>query len=113
MSWQVTRHVAPLAVALFLAVPAAAGAQDLECDPGDVRVDDLEFRGNETFPDDELEAAIATTPSSFWRRIGLFFGAQRCLDRVEFQRDVLRLRLFYRQRGFYEADPRRSSTGAR
>jgi outer membrane protein insertion porin family/translocation and assembly module TamA len=103
VSWRVTRHVAPLAVALLLAVPAAAGAQDLECDPGDVRVDDIEFRGNETFPDDELEAAIATTPSSFWRRIGLFFGAQRCLDRVEFQRDVVRLRLFYRQRGFYEA----------
>lgn len=102
MSWRVTRHVAPLAVALLLAVPAAAGAQDLECDPGDVRVDDIEFRGNQTFPDDELEAAIATTPSSFWRRIGLFFGAQRCLDRVEFQRDVLRLRLFHRQRGFYK-----------
>ncbi len=97
------RRVAPLAVALVLALPAAAGAQDLECDPGDVRVDDIEFRGNETFPDAELEAAIATTPSSFWRRIGLFFGAQRCLDRVEFQRDVLRLRLFYRQRGFYKA----------
>ncbi|HET9809475.1 MAG TPA: POTRA domain-containing protein, partial [Candidatus Limnocylindria bacterium] len=99
----VRRRVAPLAVALVLALPAAAGAQDLECDPGDVRVDDIEFRGNETFPDAELEAAIATTPSSFWRRIGLFFGAQRCLDRVEFQRDVLRLRLFYRQRGFYKA----------
>lgn len=84
-------------------MPAAAGAQDLECDPGDVRVDDIEFHGNETFPDDELEAAIATTPSSFWRRVGLFFGAQRCLDRVEFERDVLRLRLFYRQRGFYKA----------
>ncbi len=103
MSWRVTRHVAPLAVALVLAVPAAAGAQDLECDPGDVRVDDIEFHGNATFPDDELEAAIATTPSSFWRRVGLFFGAQRCLDRVEFERDVLRLRLFYRQRGFYKA----------
>lgn len=99
----VRRRVAPLAVALVLALPAAAGAQDLECDPGDVRVDDIEFRGNETFPAAELEAAIATTPSSFWRRIGLFFGAQRCLDRVEFQRDVLRLRLFYRQRGFYKA----------
>ena len=103
MSWRVTRHVAPLTVALLLAAPAAAAAQDLQCDPGDVRVDDIEFRGNETFPDDELEAAIATTPSSFWRRVGLFFGAQRCLDRVEFQRDVLRLRLFYRQRGFYKA----------
>jgi outer membrane protein insertion porin family/translocation and assembly module TamA len=91
------------AVALVLALPAAAGAQDLECDPGDVRVDAIDFRGNQTFPDAELEAAIATTPSSFWRRVGLFFGAQRCLDRVEFQRDVLRLRLFYRQRGFYKA----------
>lgn len=103
MSWRVTRHVAPIAVALVLVVPAAVAAQDLECDPGDVRVDDIAFHGNATFPDDELEAAIATTPSSFWRRVGLFFGAQRCLDRVEFQRDVLRLRLFYRQRGFYKA----------
>ena len=103
MSWRVTRHVAPLAVALLLAVPAIAGAQDLECDPGDVRVDDVDFRGNETFPDAELEAAIATTPSSFWRRVGFPWGAERCLDRLEFQRDVLRLRLFYRQRGFYKA----------
>ena len=103
MSWRVTRHVAPVAVALLLVVPAVAGAQDLECDPGDVRVDNVDFRGNETFPDAELEAAIATTPSSFWRRVGFPFGARRCLDRVEFQRDVLRLRLFYRQRGFYKA----------
>jgi outer membrane protein assembly complex protein YaeT len=103
VSWRVTRHVARLAVALLLALPVAVGAQDLECDPGDVRVEDIDFRGNSTFADAELAAAIATTPSSFWRRLGLFFGAQRCLDRVEFQRDVLRLRLFYRQRGFYEA----------
>ena len=103
MSWRVTRHVAPVAVALLLAVPAVAGAQDLECDPGDLRVDHIEFRGNETFPDAELEAAIATTPSSFWRRVGFPFGARRCLDRVEFPRDVLRLRLFYRQRGFWKA----------
>jgi outer membrane protein insertion porin family/translocation and assembly module TamA len=103
VSWRVARQFARLAVAFCLAVPTAIGAQDLECDPGDVRVDNIEFRGNRTFSDANLEAAIATTPSSFWRRIGLFFGAQRCLDRVEFQRDVLRLRLFYRQRGFYEA----------
>ena len=103
MSWRVTRHVALLAGALLFVLPGAGGAQDLECDPGDVRVDDIDFRGNRTFPEAELEAAIATTPSSFWRRVGLFFGAQRCLDRVEFQRDVLRLRLFYRQRGFYKA----------
>jgi outer membrane protein insertion porin family/translocation and assembly module TamA len=103
VSWRVARQLARLAVALSFAVPTALGAQDLECDPGDVRVDDIEFTGNRAFTDAELEAAIATTPSSFWRRIGLFFGARRCLDRVEFQRDVLRLRLFYRQRGFYEA----------
>ena len=102
MSWSVTRSVARLAVALFLAAPAVVGAQDLACDPGDVRVDDIEFNGNATFADAQLEAAIATTPSSRWRRLGLFFGAERCLDRLEFQRDVVRLRLFYRQRGFYE-----------
>jgi outer membrane protein assembly factor BamA len=102
VSWRVTRDVAPLAVALLLALPAEGRAQDLQCDPGDVRVDDIEFSGNQTFRDAELEAAIATTPSSFWRRAGFPFGARRCLDRVEFQRDVIRLRLFYRQRGFYK-----------
>ena len=102
MSWLLTRSVARLAVALLLAAPAVAGAQDLACDPGDVRVDDIEFNGNATFNDAQLEAAIATTQSSRWRRMGLPFGARRCLDRLEFQRDVLRLRLFYRQRGFYE-----------
>ena len=103
MSWRVARHATRLAVALLVAVPGAAGAQDLECDPGDTRVDDIDFRGNQTFSDAELASAIATTPSSFWRRADLpFFGATRCLDRVEFPRDVLRLRLFYRQRGFYK-----------
>jgi outer membrane protein insertion porin family/translocation and assembly module TamA len=103
VSWQVARHVTRLAVALLVAVPRAAGAQDLVCDPGDRRVDDIEFRGNRAFSDAELSAAIATTPSSWWRRADLpFFGAKRCLDPVEFPRDVLRLRLFYRQRGFYK-----------
>lgn len=102
MSGSVTRSVARLAVALLLAAPAAVGAQDLACDPGDVRVDDIEFNGNATFNDAQLEAAIATTQSSLWRRMGLPFGTRRCLDRLEFPRDVLRLRLFYRQRGFYE-----------
>ena len=102
VSWRVARRVTRLAVALLVAVHGVAGAQDLVCDPGDTRVDDIDFRGNQTFSDAELASAIATTPSSFWRRADLpFFGATRCLDRAEFPRDVLRLRLFYRQRGFY------------
>jgi len=103
VSRRASRHLAPFAFALLVAFPSATLGQDLECDPGDIRVDDIDFRGNSTFDEAELETAIATTQSSFWRRIGLPFGARRCIDRVEFERDLLRLRLFYRQRGFYKA----------
>jgi outer membrane protein insertion porin family/translocation and assembly module TamA len=96
--WRIAGFVA----LVVSAVPVTTLAQDLHCDEGDLRVDDIDFQGNNTFADQDLAAAIATTESSIWRRWGLpFFGAERCLDRVEFQRDVLRLRLYYRQRGFY------------
>lgn len=104
MRWRVRRCAARLAVALAVAVPAIAAGQDLTCDAGDVLVHDIDFRGNETFEDTDLAASIATTASSFWRRAGFPFGAERCLDRTEFQRDLLRLRLFYRQRGFYKTE---------
>ncbi len=93
-----------LAFAAIALVPVRLPAQDLYCDPGDVEVRKVSFEGSSSFRDGELMDAIVTTPSSWWRRAGLPFGTRRCLDQVEFQRDVLRLRLFYRLRGFYHAE---------
>jgi len=90
-----------LAVALLL--PAAAGAQETACDPGDVEVRRLEFAGNETFGDAELARGVAITPSSWVRRTFGFVGARRCVERSALRLDVARLSLYYRKRGFLEA----------
>ena len=91
----------PLILALS---PIRAAAQDLICDPGDREVRAVEFGGNRAFDDERLASAIATTPTSFWRKLHVpFSGERRCLDELELQRDVLRLRYFYRQRGYYQA----------
>ena len=89
---------------LLLAVsPARSAGQDLICDPGDREVRRVAFEGNRAFDDERLASAIATTASTWWNRLGLsFIGTKRCLDPLELQRDVLRLRYFYRQRGYYQ-----------
>jgi len=66
----------------------------------------LDFKGNGAFPADILGAAIATTNSSAFatlpvlRSLGL--GEKRRLNELELQRDVERLRLFYRVRGYLD-----------
>jgi outer membrane protein assembly complex protein YaeT len=94
-----------LALALLagLAAPAAARAQDVSCQPGDTEVFALHFTGNSAFDDAELANGIVTTRSSFWRRKLRFFGQRRCLDRVQFELDVVRLRFFYRTHGYVAA----------
>lgn len=88
---------------LLGAAVSSAGAQDTRCDPGDVEVRRLEFTGNATFPDDELARGVATTPSSWLRRTLGVLGTRRCVDRAELPLDVARLTLYYRKRGFPEA----------
>jgi len=67
----------------------------------------LTFVGNKAIDDYTLKTVIATSSSSyfataFWLRwLGL--GAKRYFDEVEFQRDVVRLILFYRQSGYMQA----------
>ncbi|HEU4642952.1 MAG TPA: BamA/TamA family outer membrane protein [Gemmatimonadaceae bacterium] len=91
-----------LALAL-LVIPGLARGQDLSCDAGDLEIRSVDFSGNTHFSDSELERAIVTTPSSWARRVlHLPLGAKRCLDTLEVQRDAIRLRLFYRQRGYYK-----------
>jgi len=87
-------------VATVVALPAAA--QDLSCDRGDREVRALRFSGNREFPSATLAASIATQPSSF---SGLpVLGERRCLDPIEFARDVQRLTTLYRRRGFPDVE---------
>jgi outer membrane protein insertion porin family/translocation and assembly module TamA len=93
------RALARLLTATVVALaPLTGAAQDLSCERGDREVRSLRFRGNREFPDDILAAAIATQPSSL---AGVpLVGQRRCLDPGEFARDVQRLELLYRRRGF-------------
>ena len=77
---------------------ASAGAQDLSCDRGDREVRSLRFLGNREFDAAALSASIATTPTSL-RGLPVI-GTRRCLDPVELRRDVQRLEVLYRRRGY-------------
>lgn len=90
-------------LALLAGLPRAARAQDLACDRGDLEVRGLRFTGNRRFTDLDLANAIVTTPTDFLRRTIGFFGQRRCVDPAEVGRDRVRLLIFYRNRGFYEA----------
>lgn len=75
-----------------------AAAQDLSCDRGDREVRALRFSGNREFDAATLSASIATTPTSL--PSVPFIGTKRCLDPVELVRDVQRLQVLYRRRGY-------------
>lgn len=68
---------------------------------------DLDFVGNKAIDSYTLSTVISTTKSSFfatcWCVRWLGLGAKRYFDEVEFQRDVVRLILFYRQSGYMRA----------
>jgi outer membrane protein assembly factor BamA len=67
----------------------------------------LTFVGNQAVDDYTLSTVIATSTSSWfataWPVRWLGLGAKRYFDEVEFQRDVVRLILFYRQSGYMHA----------
>jgi len=89
------------AAAAIAASPAASGAQDLACGPGDLEVRRLVFEGNRAYSDADLARTIVTTPSAWARRIlKLPFTVKRCLDRDEIPNDRARLIIFYRRRGY-------------
>ena len=90
------------AFAFLAATPfVGAGAQDIECERGDLEVMQLNFDGNRAISDAELARAIVTTPSSWARRfLHLPFTTKHCLDRAELPNDRARLIILYRRRGF-------------
>ena len=98
------RSFLALVVGLSLfAAPRVARAQLLACQPGEPEVRALDFKGNRALKDDDLLQIIATTTSSFTKRAFRFFGEKRCLDREELARDIARVKLYYRMRGYWEA----------
>ncbi len=97
------RRLALCAAAIGLGVVPPRGARAQDCQPGDVEVGRLRFAGNHAFDSDQLENAIVTTPSSWVRRTIRFVGTRRCLDRDEFPRDRVRLEIFYRKHGYFQA----------
>lgn len=96
MRW---RLGAALAVAWLFPI-ARAGAQALECDANSIEVRQLDFKGNDTFKSSDLANGVATTQSSFARRVFHIFGKRYCLDPTTVTQDSLRLILFYRNAGF-------------
>lgn len=68
----------------------------------DLTVRSVAFDGNRAVDDYTLSAAIATSASSWTYRL-LHLGERRRFDELEFRRDVLRLQLFYRQHGYFDA----------
>ena len=87
-----------LGVVLLALVPARLAAQ------GDLVVRQLEFQGNESLAPELLAASIATTNSGWFARTAPFrwlgLGERRYFSEVDFQRDVLRLEVLYKQSGF-------------
>ncbi|MGH7680011.1 MAG: POTRA domain-containing protein, partial [Gemmatimonadaceae bacterium] len=96
--------IALLATAASFALPARSFAQDITCEAGDLEVLGLDFRGNHAIGDDDLALRVTTTPSAWGRRhLRAWFSPKRCLNRIELARDLLRLKAYYRDRGFYLA----------
>ena len=95
-----------LLVAAALCAPLAARAQggDLACERGAPEVRRLHVTGARDPSPQEIVLALATTPSSWFRRVlKISLGARHCLDSIELSRDRQRLRALHAQHGLFEA----------
>ena len=96
--------IVALLALLVVGAPGVARAQLADCRPGEPEVRKLDFRGNRALSDDDLSQIVATTTSSLARRVfRRWVGKERCLDRDELARDIARVKIYYRQRGYWEA----------
>ncbi len=95
---------------------AMAATSPLAAQTGERTVNSVSFRGNSALDDYTLQTSISTSGSTgalglgFFKQIG-WYAQRRYFDELEFRRDVLRLQLLYRQRGYY--DTRVDTTVAR
>jgi outer membrane protein assembly factor BamA len=100
----VTLAVALALCGLMLAVaPSRVRAQTNACEAGQPEVAKVSFEGNKAAPSTTLEETIETAPSSGVRRFTRVFGTRRCLAQGALLRDVARLMLFYRRKGYPRA----------
>jgi outer membrane protein assembly complex protein YaeT len=83
---------------LMLLVAAPAAAQETD---EDIRVKSIAFEGNASFPAGTLKSVIQTRQASRWP-----WSRFQPFDKRRIEADVLRLRAFYRDRGFPDADAR-------
>jgi outer membrane protein insertion porin family/translocation and assembly module TamA len=96
---------------LALAVPAVVGCASIP--RGQVAVDAVSIHGNEAISASDIEEKMATTASP--KFLGLFQGVvydYALFDWSVFQRDLERVKRYYRARGFYEARVRASRVQA-
>ncbi len=86
---------------------AAGCAAPLSAQIAERTVTGLHFRGNHALDDYTLSTSISTSASGWAYRVPVLkhlgLGQRRLFDELEFRRDVLRLQLLYRQRGYYDA----------
>ena len=105
------RFTPALLVSLFL-VTGALPAQEKKARPINPQVVKLDLKGVKVVKEDELLKSIATTRShcnSFilkpfcWISKAKYFYTKKYFDQEEFDRDVLRIKVFYWKRGYREA----------
>jgi len=91
---------AGVALALLLGAGTSLAAQDR----GELVVRRMKFDGNSSLSPTLLAASIATTNSGWFARTAPFkwlgLGEKRYFNETDFQRDVLRLEVLYKQSGF-------------
>jgi outer membrane protein assembly factor BamA len=92
-----------LCALLLLSASHRARAQTNACETGQPEVGKVSFEGNKAVPSQTLEATVETAPSSGARRFTRIFGTRRCLAQGALLRDVARLMLFYRRKGYPRA----------
>ena len=73
------------------------------CDGKAPEVAKVSFEGNKAVASTTLEATVETAASSGARRFARVFGTRRCLAHGALLRDVARLMLFYRRKGYPRA----------
>jgi len=93
-------------VLTVLAVPRCMLAQTSAtngCEGSAREVAKVSFEGNKAVPSTTLEATVETAASSGARRFTRLFGKRRCLAQGALLRDVARLMLVYRRKGYPRA----------
>jgi len=68
----------------------------------EVRVEDIQFKGNKKMSSGKLEKAIQTQANP-WYRLILFWIDSKIFNEQKFLNDLLRVEKFYQQEGFLEA----------